>query len=76
MPDVLFTKDFALIDLQTRISFLEDTCYELSKIIARQDRDLRDLQDQLKLMYQHIQAKQDDVGIAAFDLLADRPPHY
>ena len=76
MPDVLFTKDFTLIDLQTRISFLEDTCDGLSKIIARQDRDLRDLQDQLKLMYQHIQAKQDDVGIATFDLLADRPPHY
>ena len=41
MPDVLFTKDFTLIDLQTRISFLEDTCDELSKIIARQDRDLK-----------------------------------
>ena len=76
MPDVLFTKDFTLIDLQTRISFLEDTCDELSKIIARQDRYLRDLQDQLKLMYQHIQANQGYAGIAAFDLLADRPPHY
>lgn len=68
--------DSALVELQTRISFLEDTCDRLSEIIARQDRELIDLQDQLKIIYQQIQAKTDDVGIAPFDVMADRPPHY
>ncbi|MFB6349315.1 SlyX family protein [Moraxella marmotae] len=70
------TTEHDLIELQTRISFLEDTCDSLSAIIARQDKQLIDMQDQLRLLYQQIQAKNTDVGIAPFDLLADRPPHY
>lgn len=65
----------ALIELQTRISFLEDMCDKLNDVIARQDRQLTDLQDQLRLVYQQVTAK-DEVGIAPFDLLADKPPHY
>lgn len=35
-----------IIELQTRLSFLEDTCDKLNEVIARQDRQLMDLQDQ------------------------------
>ncbi len=64
-----------IIELQTRLSFLEDTIDTLSDVIAQQDQALIDLQDQLKLIYTQMQPK-DDVGIAPFDLMADRPPHY
>lgn len=64
-----------IIELQTRLSFLEDTCDKLNEVIARQDRQLMDLQDQLKLIYAQMTIKE-DAGVAPFDLLADRPPHY
>ncbi|UXZ04771.1 SlyX family protein [Moraxella nasicaprae] len=64
-----------LIELQTRISFLEDTVDQLSDVIATQDRQLMDLQDQLRIIYQQVTSK-DEAQIAPFDLLADRPPHY
>lgn len=64
-----------LIDLQIKISYLENTVDSLNDVIATQDRTLKDLQDQLKLIYKFLE-NQDDDGIAPFDLLADRPPHY
>ncbi|OOR91505.1 SlyX protein [Moraxella caviae] len=64
-----------LIDLQTKISYLEHTVDTLNDIVARQDRTIGDLQDQLKLMYGFLKNK-DGSDIAPFDLLADKPPHY
>lgn len=64
-----------LIDLQIKISHLENTVDSLNDVIATQDRELKDLQDQLKLIYKFLENRDDD-GIAPFDLLADRPPHY
>lgn len=65
-----------LIDLQIKIAYLENTVETLNEVIATQDRELKDLQDQLKLIYQYLQNNYNDDGIAPFDLLADRPPHY
>lgn len=64
-----------IIELQTRLSFLEDAFDQLSAVIARQDRQLMDLQDQLKLIYAQMTTKE-DAGVAPFDLIADRPPHF
>lgn len=64
-----------IVELQTRVSFLEDHIDQLNQVIAKQDRQLMDLQDQLKIIYQQLTTKDDD-GIAPFDLLADKPPHY
>lgn len=65
-----------LIDLQIKIAYLENTVETLNDVIATQDRELKDLQDQLKLIYKYLQNNYNDDGIAPFDLLADRPPHY
>ncbi|MDO5651481.1 MAG: SlyX family protein [Moraxella sp.] len=65
----------ALIDLQIKIAYLENTVDTLNDVIAKQDRRLHDLQDQLKLIYARLEQDRDD-GIAPFDLMADRPPHY
>lgn len=65
-----------LIDLQIKITYLENTVDTLNDVIATQDRQLKNLQDQLKIIYKYLQNNHDDDGIAPFDLLVDRPPHY
>ncbi|MFA9485370.1 SlyX family protein [Moraxella haemolytica] len=66
-----------MIDLQIKLAYLESTVETLNEVIVTQDRKLKDLQDQLKLIYRHLQNQyDDDGGIAPFDLLADKPPHY
>ncbi|WP_323841418.1 MULTISPECIES: SlyX family protein [unclassified Moraxella] len=65
-----------LIDLQIKITYLENTVDTLNDVIATQDRQLKNLQDQLKIIYKDLQNNHDDDGIAPFDLLVDRPPHY
>lgn len=64
-----------ITDLQIKIAYLENTVDTLNDVIAQQDKTLKDLQDQLKLIYKFLESRDDD-GIAPFDLLADRPPHY
>lgn len=64
-----------ITDLQIKIAYLENTVDTLNDVISQQDKTLKDLQDQLKLLYKFLESRDDD-GIAPFDLLADRPPHY
>lgn len=64
-----------ITDLQIKIAYLENTVDALNEVITHQDKTLKDIQDQLKLLYQYLQGR-DDEGISPFDLLADRPPHY
>ena len=66
-----------LIDLQIKIAYLEDTLESLNHVIAVQDKQLMDLQDQLKLIYAKLDnLNHDQNDIAPFDLLADKPPHF
>ena len=64
-----------LIELQTAVAHLEDNVDRLDQVIAKQDRQLQNMQRQLQLMYAYLDNKSDQ-GVAPFDLLADRPPHY
>lgn len=69
--------DLQITDLQIKVTYLENTVDELNAVITTQTLQIKDLQDQLKLIYRYLQATHgDDDGIAPFDLLADRPPHY
>lgn len=66
-----------LIDLQIKVAYLEQIQDELNAVITAQTLQIKDLQDQLKLIYRYLeQTHAQDDGIAPFDLLADRPPHY
>ncbi len=62
-----------LTELQIKVAYLEDTVDTLNDIIAKQDRQLTDLQDQLKLIYRRLESTAD---VSEFDVLADKPPHY
>lgn len=65
-----------LIELQMSMAHLEMTVERLDAVIARQDRDIQTLQRQLQLIYKQVDSQDSDGGIAPFDVMADRPPHY
>ncbi|WP_105243727.1 SlyX family protein [Psychrobacter sp. Marseille-P5312] len=65
-----------VIDLQTSLAHLEVTVERLNDVITRQDRDIHTLQRQLQLIYKQIENQDSENGIAPFDVMADRPPHY
>ncbi len=65
-----------VIDLQTSLAHLEVTVERLNDVITRQDKDIHTLQRQLQLIYKQIDSQATEVGIAPFDVMADRPPHY
>ena len=65
-----------MIDLQTSMAHLEQTVERLDQVITRQDRDIQTLQRQLQLIYSQVESQSGEEGVAPFDLMADRPPHY
>lgn len=46
-----------VIDLQIKIAYLENTIDTLNDVIAKQDRELKDVQDQLKLIYKFLRKR-------------------
>ena len=58
------------------LAHLEMTVERLDEVIARQDKDIQTLQRQLQLIYKQIENQDPENGIAPFDVMADRPPHY
>jgi len=65
-----------VIDLQMSLAHLEVTVERLNDVITRQDKDIHTLQRQLQLIYKQIEGQDTENGIAPFDVMADRPPHY
>lgn len=63
-----------LVDLETRIAFLEDAQQQMSDVIARQEKEIVRLADRVKVLEQQLRQ-------AAPSLVADAadespPPHY
>ncbi len=65
-----------MIELQMNMAHLELTVERLDQVITQQDKHIRDLQRQLQLVYKQVEGQSNDEGIAPFDVVADRPPHY
>ena len=63
-------------DLQVRITFLDDLVEQLTEQVSRQSVEIADLKKQMQFLYQRIESADLSDGIATFDPLADRPPHY
>ncbi|BCU65930.1 hypothetical protein F941_00418 [Acinetobacter bouvetii DSM 14964 = CIP 107468] len=63
-------------DLQVRIAFLDDLVDQLNDQVARQSIEIADLRAQMQLIYQRIESADLSEGIAAFDPMTNRPPHY
>ena len=65
-----------IIKLQMTMAHLELTVERLDQVIIQQDKHIRDLQRQLQLVYKHVEGQSGEEGVAPFDVMADRPPHY
>jgi len=65
-----------LIELQMSVAHLELTVEQLNLVITKQDKHLRTLQRQLQLLYKQVESQNNDEGIAPFDVMNDKPPHY
>lgn len=65
-----------MVELQMSMAHLELTVERLDEVITRQDRDIQMLQRQLQLIYNQVESQGAEEGIAPFDIVADKPPHY
>ncbi|MEC8058226.1 MAG: SlyX family protein [Pseudomonadota bacterium] len=63
-------------DLQVRIAFLDDLVDQLNTQLAVQSKEIADLKKQMQLLYQRVEAADLSEGIAPFDPLSNKPPHY
>lgn len=63
-------------DLQVRIAFLDDLVEQLNDQVVQQSLEIADLKKQMQLIYQRIESADLSEGIAAFDPMTNRPPHY
>ncbi|WP_331346489.1 SlyX family protein [Cellvibrio sp. UBA7661] len=65
-----------LIDVQTRIAYQEDTLTQLNEVITRQDAEIIQLKQQLRLLALRIDEIQRNPAAAEDDISNERPPHY
>jgi SlyX protein len=63
-------------DLQVRIAFLDELVEQLNDQVALQNAEITDLKKQMQLLYRRVDASDLSEGIAEFDPLTNRPPHY
>ncbi|ENX17189.1 hypothetical protein F889_03997 [Acinetobacter colistiniresistens] len=63
-------------DLQVRIAFLDELVEQLNDQLAIQAKEIADLKKQMQILYQRVEASDLSEGIAPFDPMSDKPPHY
>jgi SlyX protein len=63
-------------DLQVRIAFLDDLVDQLNDQVAHQGLEIADLKKQMQLLYRRVESSDLSEGIATFDPMTNRPPHY
>lgn len=66
-----------LIDVQTRVAYQEDTLAQLNEVITKQDAEIVQLKQQVRLLAQRVdELVRDPAQGDATDIVNDRPPHY
>ncbi len=63
-------------DLQVRIAFLDELVEQLNTQSALQSLEIADLKKQMQILYQRVDASDLSEGIAPFDPMTNKPPHY
>ena len=63
-------------DLQVGIALLDDLVDQLNEQLIIQGQELADLKKQMRVLYQRVDASDISDGIAPFDPLTNKPPHY
>lgn len=65
-----------LIELQTRIAYQEDTITQLNTVVTKQDADILQLQQQMRLLAKRIDELSFTQGDGSEEIINERPPHY
>lgn len=66
-----------LIDVQTRVAYQEDTLAQLNDVITKQDAEIVQLKQQMRLLAQRLdELARDPAQGSETDITNDRPPHY
>jgi len=66
-----------LIDVQTRVAYQEDTLAQLNDVITRQDAEIVQLKQQMRLLAQRLdELMRDPAQGSDTEITNERPPHY
>ena len=66
-----------LIDVQTRVAYQEDTLVQLNDVITRQDAEIIQLKQQMRLLAQRLdELVRNPLQGDEADVANERPPHY
>lgn len=65
-----------IIELQSRVSFQEDTLQQLNQVVANQDRTIVELQSQVRSLVEKLQDVVFDLEQQHTSTGRERPPHY
>ena len=66
-----------LIDVQTRVAYQEDTLAQLNEVITRQDAEIVQLKQQIRLLAQRLdEFARDPAPGSETEITNERPPHY
>ncbi|UUA74356.1 SlyX family protein [Cellvibrio sp. QJXJ] len=65
-----------LIDVQTRVAYQEDTLVQLNEVITRQDAEIIQLKQQLRLIAQRLDELSTNPAQGDTEMADERPPHY
>ncbi|HSX50329.1 MAG TPA: SlyX family protein [Cellvibrio sp.] len=66
-----------LIDVQTRVAYQEDTLAQLNDVITKQDAEIVQLKQQMRLLAQRLdELARNPLQAEDGDVANERPPHY
>lgn len=66
-----------LIDVQTRVAYQEDTLAQLNDVITKQDAEIVQLKQQMRLLVQRLdELVRDPAQGSETEITHERPPHY
>lgn len=66
-----------LIDVQTRVAYQEDTLAQLNDVITKQDAEIVQLKQQMRLLARRLdELARDPAQGSETEITNERPPHY
>lgn len=65
-----------LIELQTRMAYQEDTITQLNNVVTKQDADIIQLQQQMRLLAKRLDELSFTQDAGVDEISNERPPHY
>lgn len=68
--------DARLAEMEVKLAFQDELLDALNATVARQQKDMELLQQQMRLLYQQLRQSQPDDSASGLSLRDELPPHY